>query len=962
MNPTEPTPESLAVFWGKLGRGKNSAEGFHPLICHMLDVAAVARALWRDVLPPAARVGLARAFALGEDAAERWVAFLAGSHDLGKCSPAFTLQNDARHLRGLYPGLADPPAGLRAPHGTITARTLPAILRDRFHLDPDTARQLSTVVGGHHGTFPSRDEMSVLHVDAVGRLPWQPARNALIAMVGELEEIPGQGIPDRLDNAHAMLLAGLVSVADWIGSNVDFFPYAVQNFRAPRTFDFGAYHARSAAQAVTALRALGWTGWQPPRAARSFAALFPEIPTPRPLQDRTIALADAFQGPTIIVIEAPMGEGKTEAALYFVDRLGVASGETGGTRGAYVALPTQATSNQMFSRIRAFLAGRYAGEQVQLQLLHGHAALDAEFQAMVEQRDERFRPDAIHAIANEALDLASVVAGEWFTYRKRGLLAPFGVGTVDQALLAVLQVRHVFVRLFGLAHKTVIVDEVHAYDAYMATLLERLLEWLGALGSPVALLSATLPCAQRQALLAAYARGAGWPVPAATNTPYPRVSWAAGDESGADTVAVSALNTRRLALEWLDGRLPVAQERASDRSPSTALITQMASATAQPEPGLFPLVRLLRDNLKGGGCAAVICNTVARAQAVYTALKPYFPGTTDDGEPELDLFHARFLYRDRAERERRALRRFGKPSDPTVRRPYRAVLVATQVIEQSLDLDFDLMVSDFAPADLLLQRAGRLHRHQRSQRPVAALPTLHVCQPERVEDGVPRFDGGSEAVYDGHVLLRSWLALHDRGVIAVPEDVEALIEAVYADSATCDASASAAVRAQWEATRRTLASERDEARKKADQALIRPPQYRGDILDGFNRELEEDNPDVHRTLQAATRLADPSVTVVVLKQGERAQLEPAGTPTLDAARNLLARSVPITGRGIVPALLAIDPPAAWQRSPLLRHCRLVELGETHRNRVQDYLISLDRELGVTVTSAKQTAEQPAGPA
>src|SRR5207248_6281763 len=101
---------------------------------------------------------------------------------------------------------------------------------------------------------------------------------------------------------------------------------------------------------------------------------------------------------------------------------------------------------------------------------------------------------------------SAVVAEEWFARnKKQALLAPFGVGTIDQALLAVLQTRHVFVRLFGLAGKCVVLDEVHAYDAYMTTLMERLLRWLAALGCPVMLLSATLPRDKRVKLLRAYA-------------------------------------------------------------------------------------------------------------------------------------------------------------------------------------------------------------------------------------------------------------------------------------------------------------------------------------------------------------------------------------------------------------------------------------------------------------------------
>ena len=393
-----------------------------------------------------------------------------------------------------------------------------------------------------------------------------------------------------------------------------------------------------------------------------------------------------------------MGEGKTEAAMYLADRFAARLGQ----RGCYFALPTQATSNQMFTRVREFLKGRYPDNIVNLQLLHGHAALNAEFQTLLQSADAE--PECVCEDNDLHDHRPGVIAAEWFTYRKRGLLAPFGVGTIDQALLAVLQTRHVFVRLFGLAHKTVIIDEVHAYDAYMTTLLERLLEWLAALGSSVVLLSATLPKARRDALASAYVKGLGGNIALPPDDRYPRLTWVGQADSGSRHVETSERSSRKLSLQWIDGAVP-------------------------KDGDAFPLGERLRVALEAGGCAAVICNTVTQAQKVYLALKEYFVGNADDGAPILDLLHARFLFKDRDERERRCLVRFGKPGALVdfgdkdlreVRRPNRAVLVATQVIEQSLDLDFDLMVSDHAPVDLILQRAGRLHRHPRADRPEAS--------------------------------------------------------------------------------------------------------------------------------------------------------------------------------------------------------------------------------------------------
>ena len=397
----------------------------------------------------------------------------------------------------------------------------------------------------------------------------------------------------------------------------------------------------------------------------------------------------------------------------------------------------------MFGRVRDFLQDRYKDGLVQLQLLHGHASLSSEFEVLRKNHNRIFAPRYSGVEEDDHLE---VVASEWFTYRKRGLLSPFGVGTIDQALLAVLQTKHVFVRLFGLAHKTVIIDEVHAYDAYMTTLLERLLEWLAALGSPVVLLSATLPRSRRNGLLAAYLRGLGdQSEEIRSDASYPRISWVSGNSGpSARTVRVSPRGTKEVSMEWTGGSVP-----AHDGSS-------------------FPLGERLREALAQGGCAAVICNTVRRAQEIYRALKPYFPGTAEDGKPELDLLHAQYLFQDRDKREKRSLARFGSRVR-TRSGPNKAVLVATQVIEQSLDLDFDLMVSDMAPVDLLLQRAGRLHRHERRRPHGLGQPRLLVCQPE-MDGGVPRFEPGTAAVYDSHILLRTWLTLRDRATVRTAQE------------------------------------------------------------------------------------------------------------------------------------------------------------------------------------------------
>lgn len=902
--------------------------GYHPLLCHMLDVAAVAERIWCDVLSSAERDRIADELGVDADGTARWVSFVAGLHDLGKASPAFLAYPPAVDLRTRLAGLGLQ-AGARAvrpadaPHGQVTALELPGLLEQRFSISRELAEQLARLTGGHHGQFATRYQLDSVRSAAYGDgLPWREARRDLFDGLADALGVRHEDAPraETLSNWAGMFLAGFVSVADWIGSNMTYYPYAATSAGASLTpWHAGEYARNTQVQARTALAALLWRTPAAP-AARSFEDLFGAGRNPRPMQASVEALIERIRAPALVIVEAPTGEGKTEAALLVAHALA----RRGGTRGCYVALPTQATSNQLYGRVRDYVGRAYRDESVLLQLLHGHAALSAEFERALRRAaasSDLFR------VGNDGE--ATVAASEWFTYRKRGLLAPFGVGTVDQALLAALRTRHVFVRLFGLAAKTVVIDEVHAYDVYMSSLIERLLEWLAALGSSVVLLSATLPRGRARRLVEAYARGLredhGVRVEAAA---YPRVTWMeSGGQAGCERIRTSNVSARRIALK----KIP----------------------TSTDDSGLHGVEELLEEMLADGGCAAVICNTVRRAQDVYRALAPRFSGRAEDGLPQLDLLHARLPFEGREEREQRCLARFG----PRGARPARAVLIGTQVIEQSLDLDFDLMISDVAPIDLVLQRAGRLHRHVRERPHLLSRPALALCWPADSHDGVPTFSGSDTSVYDAHVLLRTWLALQPRDVIVTPDDVEMLIEAVYEEVPHAVSDLPQALAALWQKTQADLQAKHDAYEQEARDRALPPPWYDGDLARFTAWPGEEDAPDTHPAHQALTRLGDPSIDVVCLiESGGRATLadgtpvDPARTPTLDQARQILRRSLPVSQRGLAQDLIAQEPPAGWRKSALLRHHRML-LFTNGVCRIGRWELHLDPEIGLEVRQA-----------
>jgi len=477
--------------------------------------------------PAATRALYAADLGLPEPQALAWVCALAGLHDLGKASPAFQQKWREGQERVWAAGLTWPAGSpptkppKDVPHSVITHVTLPDLLRQRGW-SGRAALRIADAVGAHHGFRAQKAERE----RATGQLQqgfegWAAARQELFDTVLAILGVAGAA-PAAIGGAAFERIAGLTSFADWIGSSL------------PHTSlddDPRAYYAGALARARHALDALGWRERTPllalaerPPLADTFAYLGkPGQPfRARPLQEAVEALLDdGASGPALYLIEAPMGEGKTEAAFYAHLRLQAANGH----RGLYVALPTQATGNAMFRRLHRFLELRANGRNgatppLDIQLLHGATLLNREFQELIVRPN---LPADEHA-GEESSDSAQegVRAAEWFTQRKRGLLSEYGVGTVDQALMAILNTKWQFVRLWGLANRVVVLDEVHAYDTYTGTLIESLVRWLHALGSSVILMSATLPTEKRQALLAAYGAAAVAPAP------YPRITRVAG--------------------------------------------------------------------------------------------------------------------------------------------------------------------------------------------------------------------------------------------------------------------------------------------------------------------------------------------------------------------------------------------------------------------------------------------------
>lgn len=906
-------PPDWLIPWAKLGRSpeKIYPNDAHPVACHLLDVAHVTDVLWSRCLSESVRLRWATALGLSVKDAGRWIAFWAGCHDIGKACPGFQYLetghggNAKTYLEAVGLCVGNPP---KVRHDHVSANVLPELWKDATAwpaFDPKFAKELAAVIGGHHGIIPTTSEYGSISNSQLGDRQWKEIRRKILVRLAEALDLANCPVPRRPTGANRgffLVLAGLIAVADWIGSNQEFFE--------ARGFpdDWEQYREYSQEQAERAVKSLGWTGWDAERTeASDFKNLF-NFGTARPLQDCVERLVNNLTAPALLLVEAPMGEGKTEAALYAADR----HTHGRGGRGMYVALPTTATSNGMFERVQEFLKKRYPHERSNLQLLHGRTFLS-----------DRFEKLRLAAIAeDQPEELGRVVAEEWFTKdKKQGLLAPFAVGTIDQALLSVLQTKFGFVRLFGLAGKTVILDEVHAYDAYTSTILGRMLAWLAAIGSPVVLLSATLPRVTRHRLIAEYLH----------SDPEARIAISVQDDAKRyPRVTIAVPETNMVSVEEFDADPQRAIEIRLQLIERDSLASRLAEA------------------VKDGGTAAVICNTVNTAQNVFREMLDAFSGK-DIG---VDLFHARFPLGDRQRIEDHVLHTYGKKNTDQVR-PAR-VLVATQVVEQSLDLDFDLMVTEFAPIDLILQRAGRLHRHDRLRPQRLERPELWLLTPHGETNGVPDFGAFEDTVYSRFILLLSFKALRNRDHIALPGDIERLVESVYVPEASEPGNT------VWEAALGESCSKYElnkrQSHANAQGALIPLPST-GNLLRRKNRDLPEDEDDPRRcdSRVAKTREGRPSIAVALLYRiGDALSLTQDGSKPIDLSaaserslvREIVKRSVSLSNPAWVCHFAAQEGPSGWRRCGPLRFHRVAELDAAGAYRGGPGLLRYDETIGV----------------
>jgi len=751
--------KQAAVLWAK----KRSEEGrqyWLPLIVHLTDAQKTINWLLNQWLCDGQQQILQGT--LSEEDTQKLVKFVGFIHDIGKATPAFQAkpsydrddsldeQLKSQLSRGGFLDFDELrlASANKSPH---------ALAGEAIVENFEIPESIGAIIGGHHGKPESEspdDQLEVYTANYVQsdnnsslQVPWRQVQKELFnyGLVSSGYQIVSD-VPE-IKQPQAVILEGLLIMADWLSSS----EYLNQDQSVPL---FPLIEIDQSWQSINmderfrhAMRAWDLGGkWEPQKVSSDdpyedrwgFSA--------RPVQKKMTQAIGATTDPGMVIVEAPMGLGKTEIALIAAEQLAYATGRDG----IFMGLPTQATTNAMFDRVEDWveILAKAQDENFQINLMHGKKLFNRKYLAL---------PNAVNVYADEG-KTGSVVLNAWFS-GKKSILTKFTVGTIDNLLLMGLKQKHLFLRHLGFSGKVVIIDEVHAYDCYMDSYLCKAIEWLGTYHVPIVILSATLPKDKRNVLLRAYLKGK-------YGKYYEKKLIAPANWENAQAYPL---------LSILDGN-QIKQIKdfpgLSDQKPQTLQVQRLN----EPDDELISAVVAKISN---GGIAGIIVNTVKRAQAlaklVPTGIK-------------LMVLHSAFLATDRTAQETDLQAAIGKH----VVRPDKMIVIGTQVLEQSLDIDFDVLYTDIAPMDLILQRAGRLHRHQIVRPKGLQQPQLFIMGIQGLND----YGTGNEAVYGKYLLMKTDHFLGN--TITLPDDISPLVQQVYDPATDHEIDGIDAIRAEFD--------------------------------------------------------------------------------------------------------------------------------------------------------------------
>jgi len=922
----------------------------YSLLFHLIDVGAVAGVLWDRFLTPSQRKVISAGLNMPQERARLVVCFLAAMHDIGKLIPHFQSSEPLAYVRLGEELLADTGPVVHVPHARASMHVGLHLLGELGFAvggNDSAAVRAAQCLGGHHGRFLQLDvdgAASPQRVKAtLGGPAWQELRRRYARLLWHLF---GAGeAPGRVSVEAAVLITGLTMVADRVASQRQ---YWVPNADTP-SFGAAEHHSRACRQAEEEVERIGLARFALDRVP--FTTAHPGLKEPNALQSSVMEELPRLvveRGSGIAVVTDAMGTGKSVVAL----EMARIFNEHCGTQGVMWLLPATAAADQAYEVLDRYVRA-HQPEYAPVMLVHHHSDLNeaytdrrlspADASVLDGPPDDPFTDDRDGLCADDEIEYGPGTAGpdRWLRGRDNALLAQYTVSTTDQAQMAVLPVRHSALRMLALSGKTVVVDEAHALEPFSQLQLLRLLQWLGALNCPVVLLSATMPASIATDLVRAYLSGAG-------RAGLHSASFAPGYPGWlfADTATATAHRMSEPAQE---------QQRAAQRRtarlrirPVTYRPLEQADRTVEAGERLATITDVLQPVVRHGGCAAVVCATVADAQDTYEYLSRLWTGRPD----ELVLVHARV----RGRRRQSTLEDLRRQLGPTGLRPARRVFVTTSLLDVSLDIDVDLMVTDLASLARLLQRLGRLGRFThlwtgQDRRPAwwngDHSPTLTVLHPVNSR--------GATALPPGWDTIEPAVALHEtarllptleKEPLVVPDDVQALVEQVHG---VISGFAAETTRLQQMAAAYQTRTSRQE---QLSAVHLVPPAKRVSSLADLHRQHLT-------TAQAATRPGLLPRRLLPCHRGAD------GTLTLDAAgllplpdqehlsprhlRSILEHSLPVPAAWVLRASARHQPPASWKQHPLLADIVLLPADSVTReseHRFGQHWLRMDEELGL----------------
>lgn len=729
----------------------------YPLVNHLTDTMAVAEALYVHYLSDKQKTALYQGVTIeGDSNGSDYVLFLiklaAGLHDIGKATPDWQ-----RHTLKL-------PAGDESLQDLTYSET---INHDSgrwkheingglyFHNNPQTqtsASQIANAVikqmllettSGHHGDFKVDEVISRSVKGEPQNLDWltqqQLIEEHILQTCGiKLQELDAVTMVDEFST---ILITGLVVLSDWIASQTEF----ILN-RANSDDESYAAAYEAAIKEITRL------GLEKPTWAKDLGwdSIFPHISTPNALQSSLIDNIDFIKNAGITLISAPMGMGKTESALYLASMIG----SEHSNNGFWITLPTQATANALFSRAVEISDKVFLDKQTSVSLMHGNSLIAEAIEGIPRTLStDNSNLGNIYDSDNDATDnLSTIFVNDYLTEKRVGGMSSIAISTVDQLITASIPLKHNMLKWLAVSGKTLIFDEIHDFDKYTFGLICTLIEWCGKLNIPVIAMSATLSVESQKQLVKSYVKYLPEPSDRTrrlfklkeTNEIVQRIP-----EHGIKSPSWFSFNPQTKTSLLINVGVV-------DKSPAYMTTLNIG------ESFIDEVCRLSEVHLTHDANILVVANTVNQAILAFRELKHRFP------DVDVNLLHSRMPESLKQSKIGDILTKTGKPTTGNNKKRQPQITVSTQLVQQSMDIDYDVLISALAPLPDLLQRVGRVHRHTQGDRRATFYnnsPYVHVLVENSIDaysqDASLAINSQGSAPYSAWDIVISYITLKE---------------------------------------------------------------------------------------------------------------------------------------------------------------------------------------------------------